>query len=115
MKEEEFLDKVKNSLDQRIDTLDGETLSRLNRARQTALQQQHLPPHAVNKWLWLPVSGIAAALLVSSIFMFRSEQITDISGNEFDEIEIIASKDSIELYEQLDFYLWLLEEESGAV
>jgi hypothetical protein len=115
MKEEEFLDKVKNSLDQRIDTLDGETLSRLNRARQTALQQQHLPPHAANKWLLLPASGIAAALLISSIFMFRSEQITDISGNEFDEIEIIASKDSIELYEQLDFYLWLLEEESGAV
>ena len=115
MKEEEFLDKLKESLDQRIDTLDGETLSRLNRARHAALQQQHLPAHSVNKWAWLPASGIAAAILVSSVFMFRSEHIPDINGNDIDEIEIIASTDNIDFYEQLDFYMWLLEEESDAV
>lgn len=115
MKEDEFLEKVNNTLDQRINTLDGETVSKLNRARHAALQQQYRPPHTVNKWAWLPASGIAVAVLISSLFLFRAEQMVDISGNDLDEIEIIASTDSIELYEQLDFYLWLLEEESGAV
>jgi len=115
MKEDKFLEKVNNSLEQRVDTLDGETVSRLSRARHAALQQQYRPPHTVNNWVWLPASGIAVAVLISSLFLFRAEQMVDISGNDLDEIEIIASTDNIDLFEQLEFYLWLLEEESGAV
>ena len=38
MNEDEFISHVKKTLDQQTDALDGETLSKLNQARQAAIQ-----------------------------------------------------------------------------
>jgi type VI protein secretion system component VasF len=112
MNDEDFLNQVNKALDQQVESLDGETLSRLNRARQTAIQQQGRA-HKSHRLTWLPVSGLAAAILLGSLFMFRSADIDIIS--DVDEIDIIASSDKLELFEQLDFYMWLLEEDADAV
>jgi hypothetical protein len=115
MNEDEFIRHVKKTLDQRTEALDAETLSRLNRARQTALQQAgHKAGHSLSR-AWVPLGGVAAAILLTSIFMFKTEEMATLSDSPVDEIEIIASSDNLDLYEQLDFYLWLLEEDSGAV
>jgi len=115
MNEDEFISHVKKTLDQQTDALDGETLSKLNQARQTAIQHAgHKPGFGLTR-AWLPLSGVAAAILLTSIFMFKTEEMAIITDGAVDEMEIIASSDSLDLYEQLDFYMWLLEEDAGAV
>ncbi len=115
MNDDEFISHVKKTLDQQTKALDGETLSKLNQARQLSLQQAQQPLKQRSPLAWAPLGGIAAALLLTSIFMFKSDELTNLSDNPVDEIEIIASSDNLDLYEQLDFYLWLLEENAGAV
>jgi len=113
MNEDEFLDKARKQLDNKSDQLDAATLSRLNQARQAALAQLK-PQQSRLKSRWIPVSGLAAAVLLTSVFLFKSEEIINASDPGVDEIEILAARDNLELYEQLDFYLWLIEEDSSA-
>jgi len=114
MNDDDFLKRVNKALDQQMESLDGETLSRLNRARQTAIQQRQQVQRST-RLAWLPVSGLTAAVLLVSLFMFKSEDIDIIHHGDVDEIDIIASSDKLELFEQLDFYMWLLEEDADAV
>jgi len=113
MSEKDFLNKVKKQLDEQSEHLDAATLSKLNQARQAALAQVNPKPSRL-KNNWLPASGLAAAVLLTSVFLFRSEEITTNSNHGMDDIEIIASSDNLDLYEQLDFYMWLLEENNSA-
>jgi hypothetical protein len=115
MNEDEFISHVKKTLDQQTEALDGETLSRLNRARQAAIQHaEHKPGLSLTR-AWVPLGGVAAAILLTSIFMFKAEEMAIVTDGAVDEIELIASSDNLDLYEQLDFYMWLLEEDAGAV
>jgi len=116
MNDKDFLQQVNKALDQQVESLDSETLSRLNRARHTAIQQQQQQrEHQSTRLGWLSASGLAAAVLLVSLFMFRSEDIDIIHHGDVDEIDIIASSDKLEMFEQLDFYMWLLEEDADAV
>jgi len=113
MSEKDFLNKLKKQLDEQSEQLDATTLSKLNRSRQAALAQAS-PQTSRMKQNWLPASGLAAAVLLTSVFLFRSEEIVTNSNQSMDDIEIIAASDNLDLYEQLDFYLWLLEENNSA-
>ena len=115
MNEDEFISHVKKTLDQQADALDGKTLSKLNQARQAAIQHVgHKPGFSLTR-AWVPLGGVAAAILLTSIFMFKADEMATLTDGPVDEMEIIASSDSLDLYEQLDFYMWLLEEDAGAV
>lgn len=112
MNDDDFLKQIKQALDRQSESLDGETLSRLNSARQAAIQtadKKH------KQLLWLPASGLAAAVLLTSLFLFRSNDIDMIQNGNIDEIELIASSEQLELLEQLEFYQWLLKEDADAV
>lgn len=112
MNDDDFLKQINKALDQQTDELDAESLSRLNQARQTAIQQTGRQPFRLN---WLPTTGLAAAVIMGMLFMFKAEDMNVIQQGDVDEIELIASSDQLELFEQLDFYLWLLDEDADAV
>ena len=113
MNEKEFLDKIKNQLNETSEHLDAATLSRLNQSRQAALNQLK-PASSRLKQTWLPATGLAAAVLLTSVFLFRAEEMITASDQGVDEIEIIAASDDLELYEKLDFYIWLAEDNNSA-
>jgi len=109
MNEKDFLHKVRARLDEESDHLDAATLSKLNQARQAALSQ--LNPQTLRKRKsWMPATGLVAAILLTSVFLFRTEEIITASDQGIDDIEIIAASDDLELYEQLDFYIWIAED-----
>ena len=113
MSEDKFIKKAKDALQDSVDNLDAATLSKLNQARQQAISQLDKPKRA-RRFNWAPVTGLAAAMVLTSVFMFRSQEIINTVDNGVDEMEIIASNNNLELYEELDFYLWLLEEQPSA-
>ena len=115
MNEKEFLQQLKSRLDEDTEALDAETLSRLNRSRQAALQQLDKKKSWFSMPAWMPATGgLATVMLLTGVLMFKAEDVAVITDNGAVEMEIIAAQDSFELYEQLDFYLWLAEEDVSA-
>ena len=95
---------VKKVLDTGTDALDSSTLARLRQVRREALQQS--PDRGV-RW-WMPVSALgatAAATLVATWLTTTVAPQANVEGIE--DIEILASADNTDLYEQMDFYEWL--------
>ena len=112
MNEEELLKKSRDALDESVESIDASTLSRLNQARQQALQSKQTLAHYLSTWL--PASVAAAAVIAVSISLMPNlEKASDpeiLTEQVFDDIDIIASNEELELLEDLEFFGWLIEE-----
>jgi len=119
--EESLVTAAQAGLDDSIADLDPAVLARLNEARKSALAQNELPTSAPGIWqqltagfnlpqITVPVGAFATAcVLVTVATLFY--QFPDQSAGELAEADILlfASSDEIELYDNLEFYLWLAD------
>ncbi len=104
---------IRQQLDQSCNALDGHTLSRLNRIRHAALERKQ----ARASRMLLPFGGfVTASVLVLSVTLFGPGAATDTdvqaSDSPLEDIEILTSSDSLDLYEDYEFYQWLAENDS---
>lgn len=107
---ERWLNAVRDQLDVDTRDLDATTASRLNRARQQALddglrRRRHSP------WLW---SGLATAmvLVLTLAVMVRTPAPpalpTPVAADQAaEDFEMLAGTEDLELIENLEFYAWL--------
>ncbi len=101
--EEEFTDRVKAKLDQTADPLDANTLTRLQQIRLAALARAETEKRPRS---WLPVGGVLAATAALALFLLNKDSIPN-AELDANELDILASSDEVELYEDLEFYQWL--------
>lgn len=99
-------------LDDTAQNLDADTVARLRAARARAWQlaEQAPRPDAVRprRRGWLPVGGLAVAgvvLAIAGTLWFAAPGGAPIAG--FEDVELLASKESPEFYTELEFYNWL--------
>jgi hypothetical protein len=105
---------ITSLLDQRAEELDGQTLSRLRQARSRALEQG--PPiwkrfPRASDWVLTGGFATATVALLAVTLWFDGageEMIPPVSAGD---LEILASGEDLELYDQLEFYRWLEEQE----
>jgi len=110
-----WIAQARELLAQSTDGLDAATLSRLNRGRQVALAMRARRTPRV--WLLPGLAGACAMLLAVAIFVpHRSGTTTTefgrTSGVSGDTVptegaDALGSDDSVEFYQDLDFYAWL--------
>lgn len=104
-------------LEQSAQSLDAVTLVRLNRARQAALAQRH--GHGRGR-VWAIGSGFAGATL-ALVMAFGMGQRThappastpDAFVHSVADSATLPADDPVDLYENLDFYVWLNAEQHG--
>lgn len=98
---------IRKELDRSCDALDGYTLSRLHRIRSAALAR---PP---SRWrsLLLPFGGLvtACALVLVVNLALRSTALPTAGEAALEDIEMLTSNESLDLYEDYEFYQWLAE------
>lgn len=112
--ENSFLKKVKHSLDQSEENIPAETLSRLRRIRQEAINSKTKVNTWGIKWVPAPYPALAtAAMVLLAVLLFSPGDREQAPVNPLDDLEILASN-NLEFYEDLDFYAWLAEEEPNA-
>jgi hypothetical protein len=101
-----FEKKAKVAFDASVDRLDAATLSRLNRSRQAALAELE---RRGRRWsIWMPATGVAAAVLVAVLLLQSPATIDDVNGpTTATDFEILLGEDSIEMLEDLEFYSWI--------
>ena len=98
-------DKAKQLFDESVDRLDAATLSQLNRNRHAALAEvARTRPHA--QWRRLaPVAGVAAAAVVGIILVQgQGPNDVDVAPATATDFEILMDENSIEMFEDLEFY-----------
>ena len=103
--------RIRRMLDTSLEDLDPDVCRRLQQARHTALEtstKAHMP-------FWQPAAG--ALLLVSvmllTVFIWPERQNLP-EPVTLADMELITADDSLQLYEDLDFYQWLLESDRNA-
>lgn len=98
-----------------VNRLDARTRSRLNQARQQALNE--LKKRATRRyWLTAPVGGLAAAVLIAVLFMTSRETAApthESAALPLDDFDIVADSDNLELLQDVEFYSWLAESSAG--
>ncbi len=102
---------------------DARTRSRLNQARQAALDVARGSATAT-PMRWLVPVGSAAALglvVLTSVQFMRSGNETPVMeqpnavASTVDDLEILTSSDELEMLQDVDFYAWLETQQEGAV
>jgi hypothetical protein len=96
-----------------VERLDAHTRSRLNQARQRALEEIKKSP-ARGYWLSAPLGGLAAAALIA-VLLIRGGGESAMPQSEgaalpLDDLDIVADADSFEMIRDVEFYSWLAEE-----
>lgn len=102
--DEKFVNDITEQLDRQAEALDGQTLSRLRQARASALAAG-----SGRQWHWQPVAAFASAAVLA-VAVWLALPINN--GGEhnmaaLDDMELLASRDDLEMYEELEFYAWL--------
>jgi hypothetical protein len=102
-----WIDAARRGLDEGVEALDAATLSRLNRARQAALEVARRSRRPA--WRW-PVAFAAAASLVLAVAV--APRIAPVATPDEPaiggaDLELLAASDDLALYEDLEFYAWL--------
>ena len=104
--DEKRAERARQLLDESVEHLDAATLSRLNQARQRALEAaaQH-KRRGHGSWAF-PASGLAAAFLAAVIWWPQST-MDPAPLPPVEDLEILVSADSLEMLEELEFFMWL--------
>lgn len=94
---------IKQTLDQQ--TLDSDTTRRLKQARALALQ----PTQAWWRTSYaVPAMALASLVSISLVLNLQLNQETSgITQDSIEVFELLSDRDDIELYENLEFYVWL--------
>ena len=113
--EQQFLNNISDELDRSCDGLDGYTQSRLNSIRHAALEHGR---KSLSRTLLSPFGGLVTAcvlvLVVGMLYQGQPEtpiQIAPDSISPMEDLDILTSAESLELFENLEFYQWLEENE----
>jgi hypothetical protein len=120
--QDSWTSRARTLLDESAEGLDAATLSRLNRARQAALAQ--VRPRAAQRWL-LPAGMASACLLLLAVVAWHVQgpggaaRLPELpfpasASSASGDIDLVSSDDSLELYQDLEFYAWLDAQDQGS-
>jgi len=112
-----LIDEINKKLDESCEQIEPQVRSRLTQMRYLALDSVTDKSEKIHTY-WLPLSAFAAAGLFA-IVIFLDGPITASKNDEVtyvaldDDMEILYSADSMDLYEEVEFYQWLADNESS--
>ncbi|MDH5443993.1 MAG: DUF3619 family protein [Gammaproteobacteria bacterium] len=109
-KEQHFVDKTRQTLNQSVDELDAVTLARLKAVRMTALESQHKHSEARHTILTtvmqnrLVLATSMSVILLAGVWVIQKPVLQNIP---MDDLHMLTATEDLELYRDLEFYQWL--------
>ena len=102
-----FARDIKRHLDQSLDYLDEGALSRLRNARAAALADA--PSGWTRRWPVGAAALVSAAALAVGVWFYPLGVAHE--GSPLEDLELLATVEDPQVYEDLDFYYWLETQE----
>ncbi|MEW8628342.1 MAG: hypothetical protein AB2551_21545 [Candidatus Thiodiazotropha sp.] len=121
--DEAFLSEVKQQLQKSSDELDELTLAKLGAARRRAVEAASRPAvFRIGNVLAIGRGGmailmLAGVLLIASVVLLKTayppvqQQLQPITLLE--DMELLGAAEELEFYQELDFYLWVADEQDS--
>jgi hypothetical protein len=110
--DETFLQQSKKLLDESVDSLDAATLSRLNQARQKALNIR-LGTRRTNHFLTARTGAVFASFAVAAVVVLiwtsANQQQPAVVAQQYEDLEMLTADADLDLLEDLEFVSWLVE------
>lgn len=103
-------ERSKAVFDASLDDIDGHTRSALTQARHAALAEIEHSKRSLMWRVWAPVSGVVAAAFVLLVMLAPLRYTpTSVEGSTmpFEDLDIVAETENLEMLENLEFYAWL--------
>lgn len=119
--EKKLHDLSQQTFDSQLNTINDSVKQRLRQSRQQAIaaipQYSKANAIVINFPAWLSTVSTATAFasiaIVASLLWLQPEFNNESNMSPLDDISILTSNDEFEMYENLDFYLWLENEDSA--
>ena len=111
--ERDFAAKAKQAFHQSVQSLDGETRSRLARARAQAVEAAKSRRFNLAPWGFslAPIGAVAAAALaLAVIWQLPSAPEQAVEAVVISDLDLLLDEEDLGMIEDLDFYAWLLEQ-----
>ena len=106
--EDELKVTIRQALDESVDALDANTLSRIRQIRAQAVDKT-VTRHV--NWFGIMSGALATACVMVFAVMIVLQSPATLQTVPVDDLELISSSDNLELFEELEFYEWLEEYE----
>ena len=107
LSDEKLVSQVCEALDDSVSRINAETSQRIIAARQQALASK---PRKFGSAKFFAITATAFSILLAVIIV-NTQLNQPLHDESVEAIELIASQDTFELYEELEFYTWLTEED----
>jgi len=103
-RDDEFLSRIRSTLDASAESLDELTVARLKAARRRALDD------APRRRTWLVAGSFGVATLAAALVavVVLTPAVNPAAG-QLDQLEMLADADP-DIYDNLEFYRWLAEQ-----
>ena len=109
--DQEFVDQIRKTLDDSVERIDADTRHKLIAARQQALVQ-----HQNKTWFsasWTKATFATAFSIVLAIVVVKTQLTETLELDENEAIDLVVATDTIDLFEDLEFYTWLAEHDAA--
>jgi hypothetical protein len=109
-----FLEKVQSLLDQGAENLESQTERRLEAIRAgalTAVAEKSPRFFLPRRWV-LAGSFAMVTLAAAALLFFLSPSTETLPTGDLEDLEIITSRERLDIYQNLDFYRWLGSKDS---
>jgi hypothetical protein len=112
-REQEIAERARQLFAERVAGLDGRTRSRLAQARAQAVEAA-----GRRRFAWwtapsrlIPIGAAAAAVLAVALFL-QTPVVTlePVESTVLNDLDILLEEEELDLFEELEFYAWLLEQ-----
>ncbi len=110
--DKEFNRQIRAVLDQGVEQLDDAASRRLRQARMQAVEKASQQGQGARWWKPAAAFAVAASLVLAVVIWPTGTD--DMPASELLDVELMATDDSLQLYEELDFYQWLAEMQNSA-
>ena len=110
--EQQIADRARELFAESVAGLDGQTRSRLSQARAAAVEAAG---RKQSSWMLssrlVTIGGVAAAVLAVAVFWGGPEAPLDaVQSAALTDLDMLLEGEELDLFEELEFYAWLLEE-----
>ena len=110
-REREFSERARQLFRESVDGLDGETRSRLRQARAGAVDAAGRRRLGLAPGRLVPAGAVAASVLAIAVFWALPEPAAPpVETAVLDDLDLLLEGEELELFEDLEFYAWLLEQ-----
>jgi hypothetical protein len=102
----EFERRTRAALRDSVEHLDARTRSKLNQARQRALDAARQPAGGFAWGRWAPVGAVAMAVLASLLIVYQGRTpmgVNDTTASALDDLELLVEADVFELTQEDDY------------